>query len=118
MSEKPHPLEIRLHQNSRRLEIKFDNGAQFSLSCEYLRVHSPSAEVRGHGAGRPALVAGKRDVNIEKIEAVGQYAVRLHFDDGHNSGIYSWETLYDLAAGFERNWREYRARLAEAGEQR
>ena len=96
----------------------FDNDTHFVFDCEYLRVYSPSAEVRGHGAGPHALVAGKRRVGIDKIEPVGQYAVRLHFDDGHNTGIYSWDVLYELGVRQQQNWRDYLARLAEAGQGR
>ena len=111
----PHPLEINLHQKSRTLEIKFDDGSQFEMSCEYLRVHSPSAEVQGHGPGEGVLQVDKEDVNIERIEPVGNYAIQIYFDDEHNTGIYSWETLYKLGANMERNWQEYLDRLRTAG---
>jgi len=117
-SDMPRPTKIVLHQKSRVLEIAFDDGTQAKLPAEYLRVYSPSAEVRGHGPGEMVLVKGKEDVNIEKIEPVGNYAVCLHFDDGHNTGIYSWETLHDLAVNYERYWQDYLKRLEEAGYQR
>ncbi len=116
MSSKP--TEIKLHRNSRVLEIAFDDGKRFELPCEYLRVYSPSAEVRGHGPGQEVLQLGKENVNIEQIEPVGNYAVLLHFDDGHNTGIYSWETLYDLGEHQEQHWADYLARLQAAGYER
>ncbi|MDG4554572.1 MAG: DUF971 domain-containing protein [Candidatus Competibacter sp.] len=113
-----HPTEIKLHQASRVLEVAFEDGARFQLPCEYLRVFSPSAEVRGHGPGGATLVIDKETVNISAIEPVGHYAVKLVFDDGHSTGLYSWNILYDLGANQERNWRDYLRRLAEAGHQR
>jgi DUF971 family protein len=119
MSEKtPNPTEINLHQKSRVLEIAFDDGSRFNLPCEYLRVYSPSAEVRGHGPGQGVLQIGKEAVNIVKIEPVGNYAVCLHFDDEHNTGIYAWETLYDLGKNYDRYWADYLQALKEAGHQR
>jgi len=118
MTAKAKPTEINLHQKSRVLEIAFDDGSRFQLPCEYLRVYSPSAEVRGHGPGQEVLQLGKENVNITQIEPVGVYAVQLHFDDGHNTGIYSWETLYDLGANQERLWNEYLGRLEKAGYKR
>lgn len=114
----PTPTDLILHRRSRELEVIFDDGFTRRLPCEYLRVFSPSAEVRGHGPGQEVLVFGKEDVNIERIEPVGNYAVRLVFDDGHDTGLYSWEQLYALAARFEENWQSYLARLEEAGVQR
>jgi DUF971 family protein len=114
----PNPTELSLHQRSRTLEVSFDDGSRFNLPCEYLRVYSPSAEVRGHGPGQEVLQVGKENVNITHIEPVGNYAVCLHFDDGHNTGIYAWETLYDLGRNYERYWREYLEGLARAGHQR
>ncbi|GJL83622.1 MAG: hypothetical protein DHS20C01_32560 [marine bacterium B5-7] len=111
----PKPVSLVLHQSSRALEIEFDDGAHYELSCEYLRVHSPSAEVQGHGPGQETLQLNKQNVNITQIEPVGAYAVCLHFDDGHNTGIYSWETLYRLGADKETNWKRYLERLEEAG---
>lgn len=115
---KVRPTEIKLHQKSRVLELTFDDGSQFKLPCEYLRVYSPSAEVRGHGPGQEVLQLGKEQVNITAIEPVGTYAVALHFDDGHNTGIYSWDYLYDLGANHEINWKRYLERLAAAGHKR
>jgi DUF971 family protein len=117
-SKTPRPTEITLHQQSRVLEVAFDDGRRFELPCEYLRVHSPSAEVRGHGPGQEVLQAGKRDVGIAAVEPVGVYAVRLDFTDGHDTGIFSWEYLYDLGAKQEANWKTYLARLAQAGKSR
>ncbi|HET9580826.1 MAG TPA: DUF971 domain-containing protein [Usitatibacter sp.] len=114
----PRPTEIHLHQQSRMLDIAFDDGRQFSLPCEYLRVFSPSAEVRGHGPGQEVLQAGKRDVNIDAIEPVGMYAVKLAFNDGHDTGIYSWDYLYDLGLKQDANWKSYLARLEQAGKSR
>ena len=114
----PRPTEINLHQQSRVFEIAFDDGGRFSMSCEYLRVFSPSAEVRGHGPGQEVLQTGKREVNISAIEPVGVYAVKLVFTDGHDTGIYSWDYLYDLGVRQETNWRSYLARLEQAGASR
>lgn len=111
----PRPTDIRLHQASRKLEIVFDDGAHFHLPCEFLRVYSPSAEVRGHGAGQEVLQVGKEDVNIVNIEPVGQYAVKLSFSDGHDTGLYSWDYLYDLGARQAELWQNYLARLTAAG---
>lgn len=115
---KPKPTDIRLHQASRVLEIKFDDGKEFSLTCEYLRVYSPSAEVRGHGVGQEVLQTNKELVNITAIEAVGQYGIKLIFDDGHDTGIYSWPVLYRLGCEYETLWPEYLQKLDEAGYQR
>jgi DUF971 family protein len=115
---KPIPTELNLHRQSRVLEISYDEGSHFNLPCEYLRVFSPSAEVQGHGPGQRVLQVGKEEVNIDKIEPVGHYAVCLHFDDGHNTGIYSWEYLYQLGQGHEHNWQEYLAELERAGHRR
>jgi len=115
---KASPTEINLHQKSRVLEIAFDDGKRFSYTCEYLRVLSPSAEVQGHGPGQGVLQVGKENVNIEKIEPVGHYAVTLHFDDGHNTGIFSWDYLYQLGEHYEENWAEYLRRLEEVGRKR
>ena len=106
-----HPTEISLHSKSRVLSITFSDGKQFNLPCEYLRVHSHAAEVRA--SGRPE--SGKENVNIDRIEPQGSYALRLVFDDGHDTGIYSWETLYDLGANYDRYWQEYLDRLEAAG---
>lgn len=112
------PTEIKLHQKSRVLEIAFDDGSHFRLPCEYLRVYSPSAEVRGHGPGQEVLQLGKEKVNITAIEPVGTYAVAFNFDDGHNTGIYSWEYLHDLGVNQDANWKRYLERLAAAGHTR
>ncbi len=105
------PTEIKLRRQSKLLQVSFEDGASFDLPCEYLRVFSPSAEVRGHGAGEGELVTGKRGVNIERIEPIGNYAVRLCFDDGHNTGLFSWAGLRELGEGYEANWRYYLHRL-------
>ncbi|MEE8093343.1 MAG: DUF971 domain-containing protein [Gammaproteobacteria bacterium] len=118
MPNAPHPIDITLQKRSRRLRISFSDGKRFELAAEYLRVFSPSAEVQGHGGGEGVLVAGKEAVNIDKIEPVGRYAVRLVFDDGHNTGLYTWPILYDLGLKHESNWRRYLTRLEEAGHRR
>lgn len=112
---KPRPTNIVLQSKSRVLEITFDDGATFHLPCEYLRVYSPSAEVQGHGPGQEVLQVGKEHVNINAIEPVGTYAVRLVFDDGHQTGIYSWELLYKLGVRQDELWQDYLRRLEEAG---
>ena len=114
----PLPTEIKLHQKSRLLEISFADGKTFKLPCEFLRVYSPSAEVRGHGPGQETLQTGKQQVSIEKIEPVGTYAVQLHFSDGHNTGIYSWDILYDYGLHQNEMWETYLKRLQEAGASR
>ncbi len=114
----PIPTEIKLHKASKKLEIAFSDGARFEMPFEYLRVYSPSAEVRGHGPGQEVLQVGKKYVEVERIEPVGQYAVVLEFSDKHNSGIYSWDYLYDLGANQEAYWQEYLHRMEEAGASR
>ncbi len=114
----PRPTEITLHQKSRELEIAFDDGNRFRLSCEFLRVHSPSAEVRGHGPGQEVLQVGKREVNITALEPVGAYAIKPTFSDGHNTGLYSWEYLHDLGVKQDEYWQNYLARLERAGASR
>lgn len=114
----PRPTEIKLHQKSRVIEIAFDDGKRFSLPCEYLRVFSPSAEVRGHGPGQEVLQVGKRDVEIKQIDPVGVYAVKLVFSDGHDTGLYSWEYLHELGVKQETSWKSYLARLEQAGASR
>lgn len=114
----PVPTEITYHQKSRVLEIAYSTGERFELSAEYLRVYSPSAEVRGHGPGQEILQIGKEYVTIDRIEQVGNYAVRLYFDDGHHTGLYSWEELYRLGCDRERLWSEYLERLKASGHQR
>ena len=118
MNTKPRPTKIVLHQTSRLLELEFDDGSHFELSCEYLRVYSPSAEVRGHGPGQEVLQYGKQGVGINGIDPQGAYAVRLSFDDGHDTGIYSWETLYELAINYDEYWASYLLRLEQAGKKR
>lgn len=114
----PLPVEIKLHQVSRLLEIAFDDGKTFTLPCELLRVYSPSAEVRGHGPGQETLQTGKKNVEIKAIEPVGNYAVQLTFSDGHNTGIYSWDLLYDYGARQDELWTQYLTRLEAAGQSR
>ena len=114
----PHPIDIKLHQASRLLEIKFDNNTECMLSTEFLRVYSPSAEVRGHGAGQETLQIGKEDVNISAIEPVGNYAVKLTFTDGHDTGLYSWDYLYYLGENYTALWQDYIAKLEMAGHKR
>ncbi len=111
----PQVTEIKLQKSSKRLELSFASGEIFPLSFEYLRVYSPSAEVRGHGMDEPMLVTGKKDILIESIEPVGHYAIRLIFDDGHETGIYSWAFLYDLGVAYQQNWQRYLQRLEAAG---
>ena len=117
-SNPPRPINIKLHQKSRLLEIAFDDNTECMLSCEFLRVYSPSAEVRGHGIGQEVLQTGKEDVNILAIEPVGQYAIKLIFSDGHDTGLYSWDYLYDLARNYEGLWLEYIGKLDAAGVKR
>lgn len=114
----PQPTEIKLHQKSKFLEIAYADGAQFKLPCEFLRVSSPSAEVRGHGVGNEVLQVGKANVNITAVEPVGNYAVKLVFDDGHDSGLFSWEYLYELGRDYDVLWANYLTQLAAAGASR
>ena len=114
----PIPTEIKLHQASRVLEIAFDDKRTFRLPYEYLRVYSPSAEVRGHGPGQEVLQVGKREVAIKEVEPVGRYAIRPSFSDGHDTGIYSWDYLYDLGERHEELWQRYLARMTAAGASR
>jgi DUF971 family protein len=109
------PTSLKLRTLSRVLEVVFDDGTKFDLPFEYLRVYSPSAEVRGHGPGQETLQIGKQAVLITKIEPVGHYAVRLIFDDGHDSGLYTWKYLHELGRDYEREWRRYLDRLRELG---
>ena len=118
MSDFPTPTEIKLHQKSRLLEIAFSDGRSFSLSFEFLRVFSPSAEVRGHGPGQEVLQAGKRNVDIVALDPVGSYAVQPTFSDGHATGIYAWDYLYSLGEDHDRLWAEYLDKLAAAGANR
>jgi DUF971 family protein len=114
----PHPTEVKLHQASRVLEIAFDDGSTFRLPYEYLRVYSPSAEVRGHGPGQETLQIGKREVTIKGVEPVGHYALRPTFSDGHDTGIYSWEYLHELGEYQDEFWQRYLDRLKAAGASR
>lgn len=114
----PKPTDITLHRASHALEVAFDDGSRHRLPCEYLRVESPSAEVQGHGPGQRVLVPGKRHVNISAIEPVGNYAVLLHFDDGHASGIFSWNTLRELGEQYDVRWPAYLAELEARGQSR
>jgi DUF971 family protein len=115
---KQTPTEILLHKQSRIVEISYDDGKSFRLPCEYLRVYSPSAEVRGHGPGQEVLVAGKQDVTIINVEPMGHYAVRFDFDDGHDTGIYSWDYLHELGTDYQLNWQRYLDALERAGRSR
>jgi DUF971 family protein len=114
----PPPSEIKLHQKSRVLEISFADGKTFELPCEFLRVFSPSAEVRGHGPGQEVLQAGKKNVDITGIEPVGNYAIQLSFSDGHNTGLYSWDMLYDFGLHRDEMWQQYLKRLDADGASR
>lgn len=114
----PVPTEIKLHNASRVMELSFADGTSYQLPYEFLRVFSPSAEVRGHGIGQGVLQTGKRDVTITGIEPVGNYAVKIAFSDGHNSGLYSWDVLHDLAVNQEPLWAEYLSQLEAAGASR
>jgi DUF971 family protein len=109
------PTELRLKRAEKRLDITFDDGTQFSLPAEYLRVESPSAEVQGHGPGQRQTVGGKAQVGIDSIETVGNYAVRLTFDDRHDTGIYSWTYLHQLGREYDSRWASYLAELEKAG---
>jgi len=116
--DSPQPTEIKLHQKSRVLEISFDDGKTFRLPFEFLRVHSPSAEVRGHGPGQEVLQAGKKNVEITSVDPVGSYAMQLHFSDGHDTGIYSWELLYEFGEQQDAMWQHYLERIEQAGASR
>jgi len=111
----PTPQSITLHARSRVLEVGFSDGASFRIPFELMRIYSPSAEVQGHGPGQEVLQTGKREVEIADLQPVGNYAVQPTFSDGHSSGIYSWDLLYELGAKQETLWAEYERRLAEAG---
>jgi len=113
-----NPTEITLHKQSRMLEIAFDDGARYRLPLEFLRVYSPSAEVRGHGPGQETLQVGKKDVGVLDIEPVGSYAIKIGFDDGHDSGLYTWEYLHDLGQNQDALWQEYLQQLEAAGASR
>ena len=114
----PIPTEVKLHQVSKVLELAFADGHAFRLPYEFLRVYSPSAEVRGHGPGQETLQVGKQDVTIDEVEPIGHYAIRPKFSDGHDTGIYSWEYLHDLCVRQDALWQDYLDRLAAAGASR
>jgi len=118
MTDTPKPTEINLHQKSHILEIAFEDGAHFRLPYEFLRVFSPSAEVQGHGHGQGVLQTGKEDVTITRVDPVGNYAIQPHFDDGHDTGIYSWETLYAFGKNQATYWNDYLKQLEAAGHKR
>ena len=111
----PTPTDIRLHQQSHVLEVAFDDGSRFEFPCEFLRVFSPSAEVQGHGPGQERLQWGKKNVNITSVQPVGNYAVQLYFDDGHDTGIYSWDLLYRFGVKQDEMWQDYLAQVEQAG---
>ena len=117
-NDDPKPVTINLHQKTRVLEIEYDDGQRFDFSTEFLRVYSPSAEVRGHGPGQGTLQTGKEKVSITTIEPVGNYAIKLLFDDGHNTGIYSWSYLYDMGINKQKYWQDYLDALDRAGHAR
>ena len=114
----PIPTEIKLRQKSNELEVSFSNGVQYCFTCEFLRVYSPSAEVRGHGPGQEVLQIGKKHVGIAAIDPVGSYAVKFRFTDGHDTGIYSWDYFYDLGRNQDALWEQYLARMEAAGASR
>lgn len=116
--DRPIPTEITYQRATRTLKVAFSTGEDFEFTAEFLRVHSPSAEVRGHGPGQEVLQIGKEDVGIDRIEPIGNYAVRLCFDDGHHTGLYSWDELLKLGRNRDRLWREYLERLEAAGHKR
>jgi DUF971 family protein len=115
MKSAPWPVQLRLIRAEKRLEVEFDDGKKFSLPAEYLRVESPSAEVQGHGPGQNVIVPGRIHVGIMELEAVGNYAVRIKFDDLHDTGIYSWDYLYQLGVEQPQRWRTYLGALQEKG---
>ena len=114
----PNPTEIRLHATSRQMEIHFDDDTRYTLSYEFLRVHSPSAEVRGHGPGQETLQTGKRNVDILSVDPVGSYAIQPRFSDGHATGIYAWDYLHSLGRDHDKLWAEYLEKLVDAGASR
>lgn len=114
----PEALAVRLNDDADELTIEFEDGRSFELSAEYLRINSPSAEVRGHRPEEARLQSGKRGVKIRRVDPVGDYALALRFDDGHSSGIYTWEWLYTLGAEFDVRWRRYLQQLEDAGASR
>ena len=117
-SDPPQPTEIKLHQKSRVLEITFEDGKNFRLPFEFLRVYSPSAEVRGHGPGQEVLQTGKQEVGVTRVDPVGSYAIQIAFSDGHETGIYSWDLLYQYGEEQEAMWRHYLERIEKAGASR
>jgi DUF971 family protein len=112
------PTKIKLHKEDGSLSLEYSDGSHFTLSGEYLRIHSPSAEVRGHGKGQEILQYGKKDVKISSLESSGNYALQLTFSDGHDTGIYSWDYLYDLASNHSKYWQNYLTALHDAGKRR
>ena len=118
MESHPLPTDIQLHQQSRLLEITYDDGARFLLPVEYLRVYSPSAEVRGHSPDEAVLQFGKEGVNIRDLQQIGRYALKIFFDDGHKSGLYDWGYLYKLGRAWQPLWLDYLGRLRDAGRER
>jgi DUF971 family protein len=114
----PNPTEIRLHAASRQMEIHFDDDSHFKLPYEFLRVHSPSAEVRGHGPGQETLQTGKRNIDILSVDPVGSYAIQPRFSDGHATGIYAWDYLHSLGRDHDKLWAEYLEKLVDAGASR
>ena len=118
MANTPNPKEIKLHQKSKLLEILFDDDTECKLSCEMLRVYSPSAEVQGHSPEQAVLQIGKEDVGIIEISPVGNYAIKLKFSDGHDTGLFSWDYLHDLAKNYDQLWLEYIGKLDAQGIQR
>ncbi len=114
----PTPTEIKLHQKSKEMEVSYSDGRHFRLTCEFLRINSPSAEVRGHGIGQELLQVGKQNVGIAAIDPIGSYAVKLRFTDGHNTGLYSWDYLYELGVNQETLWQQYLKRMEAAGASR
>lgn len=113
-----HPIEIKLRRQSRVLEVAFDDGRRFELPFEYLRVYSPSAEVKGHGPGQEVLQFAKENVQVKQVEPIGQYAIRLIFDDGHDTGLYTWKFLYELGSEYAQKWQHYLDRLKAYGYER
>lgn len=114
----PKPTDVKLHQKSKVLELAYDDGKNHQLPCEFLRVYSPSAEVTGHGPGQEVLQLNKEDVNIDSIEPQGNYAIKLLFDDKHDTGIFTWEYLYELGENYDEKWQDYLERLKQAGHER
>ena len=118
MDSRPLPTDIQLHKKSRVLEISYDDGARFLLPCEYLRVYSPSAEVRGHSPDEAVLQVGKEQVGITDLQQIGNYALKIFFDDGHRSGLFDWQYLYRLGRAWQPLWQDYLSRLRDAGRER